>query len=66
MVLEGFYTEYNLLKAGIVDLPERAEYVQNPAELVFDIDWILFHSMSTFLRKQRIASVFRKRSATAA
>lgn len=35
--LEGFYTEYNLLKAGIVDLPERAEYVQNPAELVFDI-----------------------------
>ena len=34
--LEGFYTEYNLLKAGIVDLPERAEYVQNPAELVFD------------------------------
>ena len=26
--LEGFYTEYNLLKAGIVDLPERAEYVQ--------------------------------------
>ena len=35
--LEGFYTEYNLLKAGIVDLPERAEYVQNQAELVFDI-----------------------------
>lgn len=35
--LEGFYTEYNLLKVGIVDLPERAEYVQNPAELVFDI-----------------------------
>ena len=34
--LEGFYTEYYLLKSGIVSLPERAEYVKNPADLVFD------------------------------
>lgn len=26
--LEGFYTEYYLLKSGIVSLPERAEYVK--------------------------------------
>ena len=34
--LEGFYTEYYLLKSGIVSLPKRAEYVKDPAELVFD------------------------------
>lgn len=34
--LEGFYTEYYLLKSGIVSLPGRAEYVKNPADLVFD------------------------------
>ena len=32
----NFYTEYYLLKSGIVSLPERAEYVKNPADLVFD------------------------------
>lgn len=34
--LEGFYTEYYLLKSGITSLPGRAEYVENPADLVFD------------------------------
>lgn len=34
--LEGFYTEYHLLKSGITDLPSRAEYVKKPAELMFD------------------------------
>lgn len=34
--LEGFYTEYYLLKSGITDLPQRAQYVKEPAELVFD------------------------------
>lgn len=63
--LEGFYTEYNLLKAGIVDLPERAEYVQNPAELVFDIGLDIVPQYEHILRKQKIISVFRKRSATA-
>lgn len=34
--LEGFYTEYFLRKAKIAALPEKAEYVANPSELVFD------------------------------
>ena len=34
--LEGFYTEYYLLKSGIDSLPKRAEYVQDPSELIFD------------------------------
>ena len=34
--MEGFFTEYYLLKSGIVSLPKRAEYVKDPAELVFD------------------------------
>ena len=34
--LDGFYTEYYLLKEGITDLPEQAVYVENPADLVFD------------------------------
>ena len=34
--LDGFYTEYYLLKAGISSLPKRAEYVKNPEDLVFD------------------------------
>lgn len=34
--LDGFYTEYHLLKFGIARLPERAEYVNDPSELVFD------------------------------
>lgn len=34
--LEGFYTEYHLLKSGIPRLPERASYVEEPGELVFD------------------------------
>ena len=28
--LDGFYTEYHLLKSGIADLPEKAEFVTNP------------------------------------
>lgn len=34
--LDGFYTEYYLLKEKIQVFPEKAEYVQNTAELVFD------------------------------
>lgn len=34
--LDGFYTDYDLLKKGTVRLPERAQYVDNPSELVFD------------------------------
>ena len=34
--LDGFYTEYHLLRTGINCFPERAVYVENPAELVFD------------------------------
>lgn len=34
--LEGFYTEYFLLKAQITKLPEKAEYVEDFADLVFD------------------------------
>ena len=34
--LDGFYTEYHLLKSGIVNLPKRAAYVTDPAELIFD------------------------------
>ena len=34
--LDGFYTEYHLLKSGITGLPEKAEYVSDPSELVFD------------------------------
>ena len=34
--LEGFYTDYSLLKIKITDLPPRASYVENPSDLVFD------------------------------
>lgn len=34
--LDGFYTEYHLLKSGITGLPEKAEYVTEPSDLVFD------------------------------
>ena len=34
--LEGFYTDYSLLKIKIKDLPPRASYVENPSDLVFD------------------------------
>ena len=34
--LEGFYTDYSLLKIKITDLPPRAAYVENPSDLVFD------------------------------
>lgn len=34
--LDGFYTEYYLLKEGITNLPDKAQYVSNPSDLVFD------------------------------
>lgn len=34
--LEGFYTEYHLSKEKITRLPEKAQYVLDPSELVFD------------------------------
>ena len=34
--LDGFYTEYHLLKSGITELPQRAQYITDPSELVFD------------------------------
>lgn len=34
--LKGFMTPYNLGNIGIIDLPERANYFENPELLVFD------------------------------
>lgn len=34
--LDGFYTEYQLTTMGVNDIPERANYFDDPAELVFD------------------------------
>lgn len=34
--LDGFYTSYQLGMLGIVNLPKRANYFENPADLVFD------------------------------
>lgn len=34
--LEGFYTSYQLGIMGIVNFPKRANYFENPADLVFD------------------------------
>lgn len=34
--LDGFYTEYHLLREEITQLPENASYVENPSDLVFD------------------------------
>ena len=34
--LDGFYTSYQLGMMGIAKLPKRANYFENPAELVFD------------------------------
>jgi hypothetical protein len=34
--LEGFYSSYQLMSLGIEDRPERANYFENPADLVFD------------------------------
>lgn len=36
MVSGRLHTEYHLLKSGIVNLPKRAAYVTDPAELIFD------------------------------
>ena len=62
--LEGFYTEYYLLKSGIDSLPKRAEYVQALQNLSLIQDLISFPSMNIFLRKQKTISVFRKISGT--
>lgn len=62
--LEGFYTEYYLLKSGIDSLPKRAEYVQTLQNLSLIQDLISFPSMNIFLRKQKTISVFRKISGT--
>ena len=35
--LDGFYTEYHLLREGIPVLPPRAVYTDDPSELVFDV-----------------------------
>lgn len=34
--LDGFVTEYQLVNMGITDMPERANYFDNPSDLVFD------------------------------
>lgn len=34
--LDGFYTEYHLLRMKISKFPPKAQYVQDPRELVFD------------------------------
>ena len=43
--LDGFYTEYYLLKEGITCLPEKACYVENPSDLVFDTKEVRDSSM---------------------
>lgn len=32
----GFYTEYQLTTMGVIEIPERANYFDDPSELVFD------------------------------
>ena len=34
--LDGFYTEYQITSMGVNKIPERANYFDDPAELVFD------------------------------
>lgn len=34
--LAGFFTEYQLSSMGVVNIPERANYFDDPSELVFD------------------------------
>lgn len=34
--LDGFYTEYQISTMGVTDFPERANYFDDPSELVFD------------------------------
>lgn len=34
----GFYTEYDLGNLGICDLPDRANYFQDPSLLIFDVN----------------------------
>lgn len=34
--LDGFYTEYQLITMKVMDMPERANYFDDPSELVFD------------------------------
>lgn len=34
--LDGFYTKYQLITMGVENIPERANYFDDPAELVFD------------------------------
>ena len=62
--LEGFYTEYYLLKSGIDSLPKRAEYYRTLQNLSLIQDLISFPSMNIFLRRQKTISVFRKISGT--
>ena len=35
--LDGFYTEYHLLKSGIVNLPKRAAYVTDPEKIKYTV-----------------------------
>lgn len=63
--LEGFYTEYYLLKSGIVSLPERAEYVKILRILCLIPVWRSSLSMSIFLEMRKIFRDFRKMSGQA-
>lgn len=35
-MVDGFYTKYQLTNLGVRNIPERADYFNDPAELVFD------------------------------
>lgn len=40
--LDGFYTAYQLGMMGIISLPKRANYFENPSELIFDTNCDIF------------------------
>lgn len=40
--LDGFYTSYQLGMFGIADYPKRANYFENPSDLVFDTNCDIF------------------------
>ena len=56
--LEGFYTEYYLLKSGIVSLPERAEYVKNPAHMMKQRRCFSYAGFFSYVAGYRIVSIF--------
>ena len=54
--LDGFYTEYYLLKEGITCLPEKACYVENPSDLVFDTKLPVIPQLRAYFRDEENAA----------